>query len=131
MDLQTNFEIEDDNYYFCYVDNNSKLSKISLEHLEISSFESNIRRFYIVGNNLLNSLLLIDSFITGPNKYGYEVKITVNNLNPIEEDFLYSKVNKIITELHFDNAVPIDILLKSFNNSEQNCKLNLKISIIK
>lgn len=132
MNLETNFEVKVDEFYLCFVDTNNKLSKIEEERLIISPFESNIRKFYIVANNLLNKIVYTDAYISGFNIEEYEVKTILNKNNTVYSDFIHSSSSVVLNNNNkpfYDNAVNFDILLTSFSNKTITTNLNIKVDL--
>lgn len=131
MILNTNFEYNDTDYYLCYMDENNLLNIIEDAHLKITSFESNIRRFYLLGN-FTNKIIHSEVSLNGSNKYGYEAKLCINKENPNYYDFIYSSstvaiINDIYTA--YENAIPLDILITSSNSDESVVSLSINIEI--
>lgn len=126
-----NFEYSLSEYYLCYMDEYNSLNIIEDIHLKISSFESNIRRFYLLGD-FTNKLIHSEVLLKGSNKYGYEAKICINKQNPSYSDFINSVesiaiINGITTI--YENIIPIDVLLTSHNSIESNVNLCINVDI--
>lgn len=132
MNLETNFEVKDNEFYVCFVDVNNKLSKIETEELLVSSFESVIRKFYIVSNNLINKIIYTDIYLSGYNIEEYEVKSVLNKTYTTYDDFKDSSTSIVLNATNkpsYDNAINFDILLTSFSNKSITTFLNIKVDI--
>lgn len=130
MELPVSFIIEPNTTYLCYMTPENILNIVTEQELSLKTFESNIRRFYIVSSNLSSTLFNIQVFTTGFNKYGYETLIQVNKSNPKLRDFKYNFSTTLIDQTNkpiFDNAIPLDILITSMNDNELNSGLRFII----
>ena len=131
MKINTNFNYSEDEYYLCYKDEYNYLNIVEDIHLKISSFESNIRRFYLLGD-FTSKLIHSEVLLKGSNKYGYEAKICVNKQNPSYSDFINSSESiAIVNDIDpiYENVIPIDILLTSYNSIESNVSLCINVDI--
>jgi len=130
LNLETNFQIVDNEFYVCFVDSNNKLSKLETQELAVSSFESIIRKFYIVSNNLTNKIIYTDVYLSGYNIEEYEVKTVLNKPYTVYKDFNHSTNTIVLNTTNkpsYDNAINFDILLTSFSNKSITTFLNIKV----
>lgn len=126
--IPINFERGEDDFYLCYVNKDGSLNTFNNEFLKVTPFESVIRRFYLVGY-FQNKLISLSCFTTGLNKYGYNVKVLINQEQPNILDFKTNNVSYAFIDNFIGNAIPIDVLLTSVNNTESSCNLSFKIEI--
>ena len=102
-------------------------------YLEVAAFESSVRRFYLVGELLDDNQLAykITVRLQTPQRYNYEVRVLAGEINPRLHQFEHTS-NVVLTSYslasnRFANAIPVDILLTSKNDTEALVVLDIEI----
>lgn len=123
----------------CYIDpNTNTLNELNTESTTIKSdsFETTIRRFYLIGSDVIDPLKLTTLTVSlkGVKSEEYFTSVLAGQINPRVSDFT-TKNNSIVfsynqLDLKFDNAIPIDILIKSLSKTETINMLNIDITTI-
>lgn len=125
MNLSISFVMNNNELYLAYVDptlNSLKEIESSSMYLNMKPFEKVIRRFYICSPDLQFKKLTVVADIDGPQKYAYSVKIRIGfNYSDLDSfnhsSNIFSSVVSL-SENYYDNAIPVDILIESFNKTE-------------
>lgn len=135
INLRTAFTVSEGKIYLCYYNPTSdKLEEISDRILlDVLPFEETIRRFYLVHPELTDSSYIsIETSVEGAQRYTYEVKVLLGKEDPTVGDFDYAYSGHTLFKIHcekvFNNAIPVDIFLKSFNATETQAYINISIT---
>ena len=136
MNYDTNLSISNLNSelgLFYFDPNYEALREINQENIEIRCrpYEKVIRRFYICGTLLKDVLIKLNVEVEGIQKHLYDVKVLWGRDNPRPYDFDFALKSVTITygisENYFANAIPVDILLISKEQTEASVILDISL----
>ena len=125
MNLSISFVMNNNELYLAYVDptlNSLKEIESSSMYLNMKPFEKVIRRFYICSPDLQFKKLTVVADIDGPQKYAYSVKVRIGfDYSDLESFNHASGIACAVvssSQNYYDNAIPVDILIESYNKTE-------------
>lgn len=132
--LSVNFTPNSSSIYLCYFDPSiNSLREVTDISILMKPYEESIRRFYIISTSGdLTSFYTTKVSLEGAKKYSYVCKVLNGRDNPGSNSFTLASnthsVSKMQCEKYYDNAIPVDIYLKSLNKTES--IISLEISIL-
>ena len=136
MNLPVDFLIDFNEVYLAYVDPVSNALKEidpSTLYLKMSPFERVIRRFYVCSNQIDATQITAIASIDGPQKHAYDVKVRLGyNYSNLNSFINSSNIDNVIVNTaqnYYDNAIPIDIYIESFNKTETCNVLDISINV--
>ena len=125
MNLPVGFSMDYNELYLTYVDPNSNtLKEVQPDsmYLKMKPFERIIRRFYVCSNEIFLRKLIVAATVDGPQKHAYNVKVRIGfDYSDLESFNHASGIACAVvssSQNYYDNAIPVDILIESYNKTE-------------
>ena len=136
MNLPLDFSMGFKEVYLTYVDpitNALKEIDQSTLYLKMNPFEKVIRRFYVCSDEIYTTQITVIASIDGPQKHAYDVKVRLgysySNINSFINSSNMDSVIVNTAQNYYDNAIPVDVYIESFNKTETCNVLDISINV--
>lgn len=136
MNLSISFVMNNNELYLAYVDptlNSLKEIESSSMYLKMNPFEKVIRRFYVCSDEIYTTQITVIASIDGPQKHAYDVKVRLgysySNINSFINSSNMDSVIVNTAQNYYDNAIPVDVYIESFNKTETCNVLDISINV--